>query len=565
MLLSKFSKYILPVCFLSVTAISCNKMLDVDPQDTLVEKNMYMNLADADAAVLGVYGQFMKIAENHILLNELRADLMSPTENADEYLKQLNEHREDTKNPYLNPRPYYTVILNCNDVLANLDVMFAAKKLKVEEYNMRYSDIAALRTWVYLQLGVQYGKVPYVTDRLATTADLGNAGLFPRIEFSVLLDLLVRTMESLPYMVPYPPTSGLVTTVDAFNTSKFFVNKQALLGELYLWKGNYRQAASMFKNVMETAGTGQFNVLRVSGSSKADNKDISVGYVRYRETDENSLIDNNSQGWRSIFANNSDELFNYECVWFLPFDKTFKPANPFINLFSNRGGRYLLKPSQLAVDNWNAQMQKNDFPYDARGKKFSWRMLDGQPVIMKYLYSFLDGTSFLPVNQFEKGGRWYLYRAASLHLNYAEAANRDNRHYIAYALVNDGIPTIPTKITTEGYPYNFDARKSDNPRIAADWYQNVGVRGRANLYPQQLLGDSTVAMEDQIINEAGLELAYEGRRWSDLVRISLRRNDASYLAERVYQKLLRDNNPQASAVKAKLMNKENWYLPFRWE
>jgi hypothetical protein len=70
-------------------------------------------------------------------------------------------------------------------------------------------------------------------------------------------------------------------------------------------------------------------------------------------------------------------------------------------------------------------------------------------------------------------------------------------------------------------------------------------------------------MENAIIDEAGLELAYEGQRWGDLERIALRRNDPSFLANKIYQKLLRDGNPNASTVQAKLMNPANWYLPFK--
>lgn len=337
-----------------------------------------------------------------------------------------------------------------------------------------------------------------------------------------------------------------------------------MVGQLYLWKGDYRKAAVAFKTVMEVGGTGDLNTNRVTYGSKADNNDLAVGYVRYREWDESQLIDNNSQGWRSIFARSEDKLFGYEWIWYLPFNESFKPVDPFINLFSNRGGSYLVQPSQYAIDKWNSQKQKNDFSYDARGKKFSWRMLNDQPVIMKYLYNYLDEKSFAPINLFAKNGKWFLYRAASLHLDFAEAANRDGHQPLAYALLNQGLTTIPNKITNEGNPYNFDARKSENPRITGDWSANAGIRGRANLYSLDVTGDSTLFIEDQVISEAGLELAYEGRRWSDLVRIALRRNDPAFLADKIYNKLIAQNNPKAAEVRTRLMNKENWYLPFKF-
>ncbi len=554
------------VFLLSAGLWSCSKVLDEQPKDVLTDNNMYRNVFDADAAVIGVYGKLMNLSERYVLLNELRADLLTVTATSNDYLKQLDAHNIAADNPYANPKPFYEVILNCNDVLHNFDIMLRDKKLKVEEYNMRYSDIAALRCWIYLELGMQFGSVPYITDPIADFADINKVSSAPRIGLTQLLDSLVKKMESLPYSEPYPTGASLVTAVDGYNTNRFFINKQVITAQLYLWKGEYRKAATLFKNVMEIGGTGDINRNRVTGPSIGDNNDLAIGYARFREWDENMLIDNNSQGWRSIFARGEDNLFSYEWIWYLPFDKGFKPEDPFINLFSNRGGSYLVKPSQYAMNNWNAQKQKNDFTYDARGPKFSYRMLDGQPVVMKYLYNYLSEGTLTPTNIFEKNGRWFLYRAAALHLEYAEAANRDAHSWIANALLNQGLITLSNRFTTD-VPYNFDSRKSDNPRIVGDWSSNRGLRGRANLYSVAMpaSGDSTLAMEDALVNEAGLELAYEGKRWPDLVRIALRRNDPAFLADKIYNKLLSENNPQAGTVRAKLMNKDNWWLPFKWQ
>jgi len=552
---------------LSTGLWSCSKLLDATPKDVLTEENMYRNVFDADAAVIGVYGKLMNLSERYVVLNELRADLLTVTPASGDYLRQLDVHNIAPDNPYANPRPFYEVIVNCNDVLHNFDIMLRDKKLKVEEYNMRYSDIAALRCWVYLQLGIQFGSVPYITSPLADAADIAQISNAPRMPLTQLLDSLVKKMENLPYAQPYPAIASLVTVVDGYSTNRFFINKKIIAGQLYLWKGDYHNAAIAFKSVMEAAGTGELYNYRLTGASKGDNDDIAVGYARYREWDENMLIDNNSQGWRSIFARSEDKLFGYEWIWYLPFSKSFKPVDPFIDLFSNRGGSYLVKPSQYAISKWNAQTQKNDFTYDARGPKFSYRTLDGQPVVTKYLYNYLSETGFAPISLFEKNGRWFLYRAAALHLEYAEAANRDAHGWIARALLNQGMATIPNKISTEPNPYNFDARKTESPKYSADWCLNSGLRGRANLYSVTIstAADSTLALEDALINEAALELAYEGKRWPDLVRVALRRNDPSFLADKIYNKLLAENNPQASAVRAKLMNKDNWWLPFKWQ
>jgi hypothetical protein len=69
-------------------------------------------------------------------------------------------------------------------------------------------------------------------------------------------------------------------------------------------------------------------------------------------------------------------------------------------------------------------------------------------------------------------------------------------------------------------------------------------------------------MENAIISEAALELAFEGNRWPDLLRIAIRRNDPSFLANKVADKLTAEGSADAELVRQRLTNPDNWYLPF---
>lgn len=570
-----------------LAALSCKKILEVTPQTTLDKEQTYRNVFDADAAVWGVYGKFLNLAQRYVLLNELRADLMQYTGNADEYMKQLSSHTVTSDNPYINPQPFYEVILNCNDVLKNYNTMLQDKKLKIDEYNQRYADIAAVRTWVYLQLGIHYGSVPYVTDALEQAADLRNESNFPKIAFDQLLDSLIKTMEGVPTKEDYTAGTSLRTTVDQYTTQKFFINKYCLLGDLYLWRGkglDYHSAALQYKRVMQTGAIFRindnsfFHQYKIWQASVTDNNDLNIGYIRFRETSQTAFIDNNTQGWRSIFARPfSDELFNHEWIWALPLDKNFIAKNPFIELFSPVGGNYQVKPSQAAIDNWNSQIQQNNFPFDARGR-LTYRNVSGQPVIMKYLYNYLEPTTGLPLGSlYDKTSKWFLYRAATLHLHYAEAANRDRQSKIAYGIINNGIKaTFDDPATVDNtnemqtflpHPYDFNARQGDppGPVFRDEWYRGVGLRGRAYLKNVPVAGDSVLSIENMAINEGALETAYEGQRWGDLMRIAMRRGDPSFLANKIYDKLRKDNIPGAEAIRNKLMSPQNWYLPFKWQ
>src|ERR1051325_7451583 len=85
---------------------SCKKMLEVQPKDVVDQSQMYRNVFDADAAVIGIYGKVMNLAKQYELWNELRSDLMDVTTNADQYIRQINEHTVTADNPYTNPRPF---------------------------------------------------------------------------------------------------------------------------------------------------------------------------------------------------------------------------------------------------------------------------------------------------------------------------------------------------------------------------------------------------------------------------------------------------------------------------
>jgi hypothetical protein len=554
---------------------SCKKMLDVPIESNLDGANAYKNTSDADAAVIGIYGQFQELQKLYILQNELRGDLVDVTANATSELKELSSHTATKTNQYIDPRPYYKVIVSCNDVLKNFKIMLAERRMSVDDYNKHYADIGALRSFIYLQLGIQYGSVPYITEAFETVDDLKNLSNYPKISFDQLIGNLIVFTESLPYkeVYAYPAGSPLLVTIDGSYTQKFFISKPFLLGDLYLWQGNYIKAAENYSKCMKAEDNNandnfRFNFYKINNFAGDTYTGLAVQYARGAQ-DPSSLVNTPDAGWRSIFGlPNTINSWSTEWFWALPYNVAFKPVNPMIDLCLPTKS-YQIKPSQAAKDQWGSQITNGGVPRDARG------VLSYTPSVAgDYITKLTDN-----------GGKWGIYRTALLHLRFSEAANRDGQTKLGWAFLNIGLnrtyyvgtftagamaPATEAELNTmitpypKESPYYFDARKNDNN--SGTWYRSVGIRGRAGVTALDVaLQTDIVGLENKLIDEAALELAFEGNRWPDLVRVARRQNNPAFLADRIYQKLLKAGNPNASAARAKLMDPANWYLPFDWK
>jgi hypothetical protein len=548
--------------------------------DAVKYDNFYQNLSDADRAVLGVYAQFTSLAKQVVVLNELRADMMDVTTAATPELEKLNLNQIDSTNTWVSPLQFYAVINSCNDVLANFDKMLAENKFTRDEYNERYSDIGALRTWIYLQLVNIYGSVPYITEPLVNLTDVEKYK-GQRENADVLLPKLIEFMKSLPLLDDYTYSNLINGNPNGYSLEPMFISKKILLGDLYLYNNQYAEAAHYYRIAMSTDETSaNLNAKRMRyrlynyafTSTSGEPGWYAIVFRDGHIEDENGMINT----WKYIFSDvptsrKATDRASMERIWCIPFDDKLKPVNPFTNIFEG----YQLKASDYAMDSLWGKPMRNQFPYDARGKGGSYT---GNGLISKY-----SGTNSNTLAK--QHGYWMLYRAAGLHLRYAEAANRAGYPYLAWCFLNNGIKNekyrykkadgsyfpddscyVTGKSPFEPYPtdYRFDARY---PR---EWDANAGVRGRAFMpvvnFPAGLSTqlDSIQWLEKQIVREAGLELAFEGQRWSDLVRIARRMNKEGrdgfhfLFDENIKKKYERANIPAPNFS----TTESSWYLPF---
>jgi hypothetical protein len=88
--------------------------------------------------------------------------------------------------------------------------------------------------------------------------------------------------------------------------------------------------------------------------------------------------------------------------------------------------------------------------------------------------------------------------------------------------------------------------------------ENTGIEvTKEDIYSGNFDAEVQDAVEDLIIDECALEMAFEGNRFFDLMRVARRRGN-DYLASRVAKR----NGTEDAAMRAFLQNDKNWYLPF---
>ena len=484
--------------------------------DRITPDQHYQSINDAFVSTQGAIITLQDAMPKLIMLDGLRSDMMEVTPNADSYFREINFHSISATNPIVNPSDLYKVIVNINEVLVNID--------RVAEKDRNYDQLTAysvkgalvgMRAWTYLTLARLYNQVAYIDDNLTSLpANLSQTVLTK----DAILDTLINQLEN--YF-----KSEFTTTKYAELRLDNYVNNKALLGELYLEVGRYADAARYLKLACESYGN-QPAMLKVDRSYQ-------------------------NAAWGAIFLNAESNLI--ENISVIPYSRAEDQFNPLAD-WMGYDRQYQVKPTTLLIDSFIAQVDATGAKGDLwRGgitfgvKDFVWTSDStytfGEAYITKYAVDQTDPSSTDII----------ISRAADIHLMLAEAYNRmgdATSQRFALILLNQGMN-----------------KENPKPPPFTRWSSNIGVRGRAYLnsreVPKNMISaDSiTTLIEDFIIDERALELAFEGKRWTDLVRIAERRNDPSYLADKVAAKF--KGTPYYDQIHAKLMNPANWYLPFK--
>ena len=492
---------------------SCSEdFFDQQAGDRITPDVHYKTFLDAQISAAGTIISLQDLLPQLIMMDGLRSDQMDITPNSNQYLRELHTHSYTALNPYTNTSDLYKVIVDCNEVLANLHTV-AENVRNFDPYIEFYfrGALIGMRSWAYLNIVRLYNEVAYIPDNLATLPENLEQTKMGKDE---ILDTLINQIT--PYI--HDDSQG---NEKAELKLAFFVNTKALLGEIYLEKNDYANAAIYLKLACESYGNGS-SMLKVDGSYK-------------------------DEAWTAIFQNAESAFL--ENISVIPFNSQEDQFNPLAN-WLGRDFQYQVKPSMVLVDSFKTQNPLAGDPGDQyRGIGITF----GEDTIRQiseneyeFLY-YITKYALVPSDPF--GTDMILSRAADIHLMLAEAYNRmgdDESQGWALMLLNAGVN-----------------KENPKPSEFTRWRSNIGIRGRVylapNEIPEEITGEEkTLMIEDLIIAERSLELAFEGKRFSDLVRVAVRRGDPAYLADKVAAKF--EGTPEYSTVHSKLMNPDNWYL-----
>lgn len=618
--MSKYIKYLnfflilIPVLFF----YSCVDFLNPEQELDIVEDQLFDDWYEYRSIEMGLYGLQQQLVEQLVVLGELRADLLTITENADADLIEIHNLNISENNRYASPTVFFKLIAACNNFIRVLETEHPEvldPESPVTNFDRLYGEALCMRAWTYFNAVRIYGKVPYIHESLTTLEEIeeyvNSPGTYvdsvhivfgrdgyandTTYNYSIELEKMLYDLD----MVIDVFTNQLENSIKAVGVIHYIDNNDytwevtiwntwamhALLGLMYLTEGDYSKAESHFYIIMHN--TSDNNRYQLTGD---------FGYGN----------------WREIFRN-IDLREHIYTIWF---DKANQQQNDFQSLFELWGPHnYMLKPTRIAIDNWEtiwrnqvirdipqnpteSEMIYPGFPSDYyRGLGGSYLYVRNEVPITgdEYLKmlslrvdedfrssaNIMEGMDTVVIkysigkNTFDEDANFIVYRAGGIHLYMAELYtwwSYDRGGFIspftsnAVNIVNDGS--------------NYSAR-GDRPQR--------GVRGRVGLgsgydgiriantiyehdpYTNEIIGFTDLTgnlvakqlfLEEEILEERARELAFEGERFYDLMRVAKRRQDPSFLAEKVSAKFPAGQRQQ---VYNYLLNENNWYINiFDW-
>jgi len=571
---------------------SCDDFFDQESDTVLYADHDHLNNAvDTIYSVTGILNKLQAIADRTILLGEVRADLVDLTSAASSDLRDVANFNVGDDNMYNAPRDYYAIINNCNYFIAHADTALRTNRNEYV-FMKEFAAVKAIRAWTYLQLVLNYGQVPFVTEPILTKEEAERD--YPRYDLQAICDYFIADLATLPerYNTELPGYRTIRNTDSRF----FYFPLSIVRAELHLWAGHYREAAlNYYKYISERNGMNSAYPTGVASRMWAPG----------------------STSWTSTVSINMQNIFSSETytaqselITMIPGDSIraegyYSELRNLFNSSSDNDYKVSIVPSQALQDISAAQV---NCCVGANGTSVIYAPSAGisnhRSGDLRLSYVWTEGTMRNTVTNervdIQSIAKYatrnvHIYRRQMVYLRLAEALNMAGYPRMAFLILSTGL----TNQTMQQYVYPYcnaaDSAFMSQFDFPASRYAVVDVEDitTMNLSPShntlgmhsrgsgwtplnayyQLPTDSLLSAEELrsrqqhfvdslILNEGALEFAFEGTRYYDLMRFALRSsNPGQFMADHVYA---RRGRSQAAAmqseIKKDLSQPTNWYL-----
>ena len=523
---------------LLTTTVSCSDFLNIEPLNEIVQDKFWNSESDVENIVAGCYSglQSQAVVERMMAWGEFRSDNITGGTNYqnNESLANLLKENITAKNEYARWESVYDIINRCNIVLeyapmvAQKDPNFTESELKATQ-----AEMSAMRDLCYFYLIRAFRNVPFSTT--AFTSDTQEMAL-PATPFNTILDSLIIDLEKVrPFAVSkYPESKPLYQKI---RITQQAIN--AMLCEMYLWKKDYANCIKYAdliidekkKDYEEKSKNPSFNELKLYNGYPL----ITDEGWTYKGVASQSIFGSAGCSWESIF-----ELYYDQDETML---KNGAVSYYYGNLTTFPG---IVKPADyITTDVSNEQFTVYVNKYDTRNYTNHEKASSSVYGIAKYADQSLQ-VMVTSADIASSGGLWYA--ESNCYANWIVYRLTDIMLLKAEALVQQvGNGTSESDIQKLQEAYNIVSAFNERSNCASTYTP----------IPYDSYSSKT-QMENLVMQERQRELMFEGRRWFDLVRRSLRDGNTNYLISQVSRR----GSDNASIVQSKLARMDAIFWPY---
>ncbi|MBO7108644.1 MAG: RagB/SusD family nutrient uptake outer membrane protein [Prevotella sp.] len=590
------------ICHLSfsVALTSCDDFFNQESNDVLYDNQEHLdNAVDSAWSVVGILGKLQLVADRTVVLGEVRGDLVDLSIAASSDLRDVANFNVGDDNKYNNPTDYYAVINNCNYFLAHVDTSLRSRNEPI--FMAEWAAVKGIRAWTYLQLALNYGKVPLITEPLLSREDAEAAEKGHMAGIEDICTYFIDDLSTVParYNNDFPLDARYITVTNVNSTELLFFPVTLLKAELYLWRAtvtksvnDYKQAAlNYFQFISERNGTSApyptkaDNLRWRAGSTEFSSPAGTLDYLKAE--DLISVIPGNSSptvGFYSelnnLFCSNDDN--NYQ-VSLLASQRIFdiSEAQDYC-LPATNAQSYSFVPKGLrdyqSGDLRLSRVYDEDYEYDP---------FTEERIRTKYISK-------------HRSTNVTVYRRIMVYLHLAEALNGAGYPRMAYLILSTGLSN--RQIKEQAMPYYMTDDRADSLYLAQfnfddrlyrvctfDDYNGISTEGNQlgihsrgsgwtplndryalindTIEPdlqkrQQLVAEQQLFVDSLLLNENALELAFEGARYYDLMRFAMRQsNPAAFMADHIFARRGEDKRAEVQGeVKTDFADRSTWFL-----